>query len=77
MKKYLLIVLLGFGLCFALPAQKTFMPEDLWKLGLVSDPQVSPDGKTILFSIKYTDLAENKGNTDVYSIGADGRGLLR
>lgn len=58
-------------------AQKTLVPEDLWKLGMVSDPQPSPDGKWILFSVKYTNLDENKGNADLYTIGLDGQNLKK
>lgn len=58
-------------------AQKTFTPEDLWKLGMVSDPQVSPDGKTVLFTIKYTNLAENKGSSDVYALTTEGKGFIK
>lgn len=58
-------------------AQKSFSPEDLWKLGMVSDPQISPDGRTVLFTIKYTDLAENKGSSDVYAMTTEGKGLIK
>lgn len=47
-------------------AQTKLTPETLWKLGRVSDPQVSPDGKRVLYNVKYYNVAENKGNADVY-----------
>jgi dipeptidyl aminopeptidase/acylaminoacyl peptidase len=67
--------LLGFCalLNHTAPAQNRFMPEDLWRLGMVSDPQVSPDGKNILYGIKTTDLAENKGNNELFVMTIDGR----
>ena len=58
-------------------SQNKFRPEDIWKLGMVSDPQASPDGKSILFGTKYTDLAENKGNNDLYIVSADGQGNIK
>jgi Tol biopolymer transport system component len=58
-------------------SQNKFRPEDIWKLGMVSDPQASPDGKSILFGTKYTDLAENKGNNDLYVVSADGQGNIK
>jgi len=38
----------------------------------VSDVQVSPDGKTVLYGITLYNLAENKGNRDLYTIPVDG-----
>lgn len=76
MKKLLILfsfLLAGSGLF----AQKILTPEDLWKLGMVSDPQPSPDGKSILFSVKYTNLDENKGNADLYTIELDGQNLKK
>lgn len=76
MKKTFILfyVLLG---SLSVLAQRMLVPEDLWKLGMVSDPQPSPDGKWILFSVKYTNLDENKGNADLYTIGLDGQNLKK
>ena len=43
-------------------------PEDLWSLGRVSDPQVSPDGKEVLYAVRTYDLAANKGNTGIWKL---------
>ena len=51
-----------------------FTPEFLWKLGRVSEPQVSADGKTILYGVTWYNLEENKGNRDLYSVQIDGGG---
>ncbi len=56
----------------ALFAKGVMTPELLWKLGRVSDIQLSPDKKTILYSIKYYDLDSNKGNADLYTISVEG-----
>ncbi|HTO34826.1 MAG TPA: hypothetical protein VLZ72_01190, partial [Flavobacterium sp.] len=37
-------------------------PEVLWSFGRLSDPQVSPDGKTILYGVSYYSIEQNKGN---------------
>lgn len=47
-------------------------PEVLWKLGRVSEVQVSPDGKNIIYGITRYKLEENKGNKDIFIIPADG-----
>ena len=37
-------------------------PEVLLALGRLSDPQVSPDGKKIIYGVSYTSVPENKSN---------------
>ncbi len=49
-----------------------YTPELLWKLGRVSDVQVSPDNKTLLYGVSWYNLDANKGNRDLYSIPAGG-----
>jgi dipeptidyl aminopeptidase/acylaminoacyl peptidase len=46
---------------------QTLTPELLWKLGRLSDPRISPDGKTVLFNVKNYDLAANKGQGDIFT----------
>lgn len=49
-----------------------YTPELLWKLGRVSEVQVSPDSKTILYGVSWYNLAENKGNRDLYTMPVSG-----
>ena len=49
-------------------------PEILLSFGKVSDPQVSPDGKYILYNISYTSIEENKSCSNLYICRADGSG---
>lgn len=51
---------------------RTFTIDDLLKVRRVSDPQVSPDGKTIAFTIADTDKTANKRVTQIYVVPADG-----
>ena len=44
----------------------------LWYLGRLGDVQVSPDGKTLLYSVTYFDYRVNKGNTELYTMPATG-----
>lgn len=46
--------------------------EILWYLGRITDPKLSPDGKTLLFGIKYFDYRLNKGNMDLYTMPVTG-----
>ncbi len=52
-------------------------PEVLEAFGRVSEPTLSPDGKTIAFTIAYEDIAENKGNAEIYLMNSDGTELTR
>ena len=35
-------------------------PETLLALGRLSDPQISPDGKQILYGVSWNDIAANR-----------------
>lgn len=49
-----------------------FSAELMWRLGRVSDVQVSPDGKLLLFGITRYRLDENKGNRDLFILPVEG-----
>jgi len=46
--------------------------EILQLLGQVSDAAVSPDGKTVLYGVTYTDIALNKRNRELFMVATDG-----
>jgi dipeptidyl aminopeptidase/acylaminoacyl peptidase len=52
-------------------------PEVLWSFGRLSEPELSPDKKTILYGVTYYDIAQNKGNRELYTIDTDGQDLKR
>ncbi|TSA27340.1 MAG: S9 family peptidase [Bacteroidetes bacterium] len=47
-------------------------PEVLWSFGRLSGPEVSPDGKTLLYGISYYSIEQNKGNRELYSVDVNG-----
>jgi len=47
-------------------AQDRFSAELMWKLGRLSDIQLSPSGKTVIYGVTWYDVAANKGNRDIY-----------
>ncbi len=74
MKKLLLILVL---IPFAINPQSkhplTF--DDLWAMKRVGTYSLSPDGKTIAFSVTEYNMEANKGNTDIYLVDSDGSSL--
>lgn len=50
-----------------------FTPEVLNSFGRVSDPQVSPDGKRVLYGVTRIDIAANKSNRDLWVMDIDGK----
>ena len=46
--------------------------DDFIKIGRVSDPQLSPDGKMVLFVVTYSNFDENKSNSDIFSVPVTG-----
>ena len=73
------VALLTLSLLIASPVLAAdthpFNVQDMWSMKRISDPQVSPDGKWVLFTLRTTDFEANKGRTDLWVIGADGKDL--
>jgi Tol biopolymer transport system component len=47
-------------------------PELLWSFGRLGGAQVSPDGKTVLYTVTYYNIDENKSYRDIYSVPVSG-----
>ena len=47
-------------------------PEVLLAFGRLSDPQVSPDGKHILYGVSYTSVEDNKSVRNLWICNIDG-----
>lgn len=82
-KKYALILFL-FATAILFPpfssAETQTHPitfDDFIRIKRVSDPQISPDGKSIAFVITSMDLEENRGNSDIWLISALGNEMRR
>jgi len=63
----------------ALAAQDThpFSVHDMLAMQRISDPRVSPDGTLVAFTVRDTDLAANRGRTDVWLAALDGSFVRR
>lgn len=58
-------------------APHPFSVHDMLAMERLSEPQVSPDGQWVAFTVRTTDLAANKGRFDLWLVRADGTGLRR
>jgi len=72
MKKTIISFLFLFGTTYFLAAQSLMTPETLWSLSRVSPESLSPDGKTLIYSIRNYDIDANKGESNLYSIAVTG-----
>ena len=63
---------LGAGTVLAAP----FTAQDLNTLARVSDPQVSPDGRYVVYTLRETDMEANRGRNDLWLLDlADGKSV--
>ena len=53
-------------------ASDIMTPEVLWSFGRVGGPQVSPDGKSVIYGVTYFNIAENKSYRDIYVVPVAG-----
>ncbi len=70
-------VFLGLGCLTRLPAKAPFTFDALAKIARIDDPQLSPDGKLIAFTVQTVDLSANSKPTQIYIVPIDGGTPLR
>ena len=56
----------------AQPARRAMTVDDLLQVRRVGDPQLSPDGKWIAYSIAVPDKAANRNRTQIYLVAIEG-----
>ena len=61
----------------AQPARHPMTLDDLARFRDVRDPQCSPDGQWVAYTVTTTDAKEDKHDTDVWMISLDGKHDLR
>jgi dipeptidyl aminopeptidase/acylaminoacyl peptidase len=54
------------------PTKRPIRPADIYRLPVLSDPQVSPDGKWISYTMTTIDSVKDSRNSDVWMISWDG-----
>lgn len=56
--------------------RRAFTVQELVRLKRVSEPALSPDGRTVVFTLRETDLEANRGRTDLWSLDITTKGAL-
>jgi dipeptidyl aminopeptidase/acylaminoacyl peptidase len=51
---------------------RPFYPEDIYRLRFVSDPQISPDGAAVAYTVSTADPESNRGQTQIRLVPAGG-----
>jgi dipeptidyl aminopeptidase/acylaminoacyl peptidase len=64
--------LLGIAALPAMPAKAPFTFEAMMRLSRVDDPQLSPDGKLVAFTVQTVDLAANSKPVQIYVVPSVG-----
>jgi dipeptidyl aminopeptidase/acylaminoacyl peptidase len=84
MKRHAFFFLLTLALGFVKPAVSAEQPakrpvkiDDFARLKSVSDPQLSPDGKWVAYTVGTIDLEKDKRDTDLWMVGWDGGDEIR
>jgi dipeptidyl aminopeptidase/acylaminoacyl peptidase len=69
----LLIILLFAIVAPAQTARRPLKLDDLARFRNVSDPQVSPDGQWIAYTVSTIDTKDDKSSTHIWMVGYDGK----
>jgi dipeptidyl aminopeptidase/acylaminoacyl peptidase len=70
------IILFCFVICFVIELQaqnRRLNPNDVYRLKSISNSEISPDGKWVLFSVSSPDSAKNKKQSDLFMTSWDGK----
>src|SRR3954469_2852662 len=72
MKRIFFVYCFVLAAVFSASAQLEFNVNDLINVHRVGDPQVSPDGKWVAYTIGVVNKGDNKTLTQIYTMAIDG-----
>ena len=61
----------------AAPSPRPFNLDDLARIRDVSDPDLSPDGRSVAYSVRSVDAKEDKHETHIWMTSWDGKDTVR
>jgi dipeptidyl aminopeptidase/acylaminoacyl peptidase len=65
------------SLCLMAGPPRLLTIDDMHRFQEIRDPQISPDGNWVAYTVKSTDVKEDKDDTDVWMVSWDGARQLR
>ncbi len=68
-----IFIILTLNLTMAQAQKQNFTPEMLNSLARVSDMQLSPDGKWVIYKVSTPSIKENKFNSEIKAVSIDGK----
>src|SRR5690242_4851330 len=68
----LFIIAFSFSLATQAQTKARLTPMDVFNLEYASDPQLSPDGKRILYVRQFSDIMSDKNLSNIWIINTDG-----
>lgn len=71
--KYAYGILLMLVVSFMAQAARPIQFEDMFGMGRVKDPHISPDGKWVAYTVSFYSIEKNKGNSDIFLVSTDGK----
>jgi Tol biopolymer transport system component len=73
MKRYFLLPLVISFVNVTGQIKRPIVPADVYRLQEITDPQVSPDGNWVAYTLSSVDSAKDKRNEDIWMISWDGK----
>ena len=69
----IMVILAATVVAYAQTARRPLKLDDLARFRNVGDPQCSPDGQSVAYTVSTIDAKEDKGSTHIWMVGFDGR----
>lgn len=79
MKKFLCfgLLLLSQSALFAQYSKRPLQPGDIYRMQTIGEPEVSPDGGWVAYTVTSVDSAKDKRNSDIWMTSWDGKEKLQ
>ncbi len=59
------------------PAKRALKPTDVYLLKNIGDPQISPDGKWVAYTVSSVDTSKDRRNSDIWMVSWDGEQTIQ
>jgi dipeptidyl aminopeptidase/acylaminoacyl peptidase len=69
---FALILVAGLAAPVAAQEQRPMTAQDLWSMGRVGAPAVSPDGRSVVYTVTHYDLETDRGRTHLWLVPVAG-----